>query len=199
MGKDSSAIPDQVTASGLRRAELAASEDVVAAASVGKVKTGGQVADDWVDEKEVRRHTGEEKRFHDRVDAAHGERKVHGTPSAKAAEMLESKDRRPGFGVECACPSPLARRSGAVRARRRNACGMHDSCSTSDVLTRTNPGPDPAGDPLRNPSRHDSPGGQRAFWRPQRSGRVRAPPQLLRRPQQGRECRCRCGCRAARV
>lgn len=107
MGKDNTAIPDQVTPSGLRRAEMAAAEDVVAAASHGKVKTGGQVADDLLDEKEIRRHTGEEKRFHDRVDAGHGERKVHGTPSAKAAKMEETKDRRPGYGVECACLLPL--------------------------------------------------------------------------------------------
>lgn len=100
-------IPAHITASGLRRIEQRIPEEEVLASAHGHVKTSGQIGDDFPDEKAIRIRTGEEKRFHERVEGEHGERKGHGLVTPAKAEV--SKDRRPGYGVErtYGAPEPI--------------------------------------------------------------------------------------------
>lgn len=91
-------IPNQITASGLRRSEKRIPEDELVASAHGRITKGSDIADDFVDEKALRIRIAEQKLRH---QGDHGGRK-EGPLSIKAAEH-EAKDRRPGYGVECTC------------------------------------------------------------------------------------------------
>jgi hypothetical protein len=112
-------IPNQITASGLRRSEKRIPEDELVASAHGRIKTESDIADDFVDEKALRIRSVEQKLRH---QGDHG-RKQEGPLSMKAAEH-DAKDRRPGYGVECTC----AKRASPIGIQARACvCGVDDS------------------------------------------------------------------------
>ncbi len=113
---DAVGVPNQITASGLRRAEAHIDQEEVVARSHGHIKTGGAVATDFPDEKEIRRETGVEKRFHDRVEH-NAARKEHVAGLTEEHEHGNIKDRRPGYGHQRACPPRGAAWRVCVRER----------------------------------------------------------------------------------
>jgi hypothetical protein len=96
-------VPNQITASGLRRAEATIPEDEMHDSAGGHIKVHSAVCEDFPDEKELRRRTGEEKLFRDYGDK---QRKLHSVFPCDSEAHREDKtstgvrDRRPGYGTE---------------------------------------------------------------------------------------------------
>jgi hypothetical protein len=155
--EDSGGVPPNISASGARRF---ASQSAAAAAGVsGAVPPGmhghvavvsGAAPDDPVDgiaEAALRKHTGEEKQFHDRIEHVHYKQSKEVDPARKPRVKPR---RRPGFGSmsasrgrpscdasECVCVCVQAE-GGAREARRaaRRAC-MRDARGDTHAHART--------------------------------------------------------------